>query len=168
MRSKRKKERQQQQESVKQTKKQEERAFHKAVVHITQTLGETDWKPRIQIERIVQHLGADFAMAKLQETEQVESQGGLMLTDGSRRRTKGGVFFYLVRQWLKGEKRQEDVKEIFYKNLHEPKPAESSDEHNNGNNGRETIDVHPTQSEDTPTLIKATDSKPKPSKRGKL
>lgn len=167
MRSKRKKERQQQQESLKQAKKQEERAFNKAVVHITQTLGETDWKPRTQIERIVQQLGPDFALAKLQETEQVESQGGLMLTDGSRRRTKGGVFFYLVRQWLKGEKRQADVKEIFYKNLHEPKPVESSEEKNNGKNGQETVDAPPAQSDDKPKPKKPSPTKPKGAARGK-
>lgn len=127
MRSKRKKERQQQQDTVKQARKQEERTFKKTIVHIAETLGETEWKPRTQIERIVEHLGADFAMTKLAEAEHVEAQGGMMLSDGSRRRTKGGVFFYLVRQWLKEAKRQPDIKEIFYKNL-EPPPDSPTDE----------------------------------------
>ncbi len=127
MRSKRKKERQQQQESAKSARKQEERSFKKTIVHVAQTLGETDWKPRTQIERIVEQLGSDFALTKLQETEHLEAEGGLMLPDGSRRRTKGGVFFYLVRQWLKEQKRQADIKEIFYKNMKEPPKEEQTD-----------------------------------------
>jgi hypothetical protein len=50
-----------------------------------------------QIERVVQHLGADAALALLQETLEVEAGGGTWLPDGSRRRTPGGVFFQLVK-----------------------------------------------------------------------
>ncbi len=64
---------------------------------IAQQLGETQPGPIQQIRRIVQRLGADVALAILQETQQIEAQGGQMLPDGSRRRTPGGVFFTLVK-----------------------------------------------------------------------
>ena len=65
---------------------------------IAQELGETQSVPINQIRRIVQRLGPEAALAFLQEAHQIEAQGGLMLPDGSRRRTLGGVFFFLVRQ----------------------------------------------------------------------
>ncbi|HZB95792.1 MAG TPA: phosphorylated adapter RNA export RNA-binding domain-containing protein, partial [Herpetosiphonaceae bacterium] len=64
---------------------------------IAQQLGETQPGPIQQIRRIVQRLGADVALAILQETQQIEAQGGQLLPDGSRRRTPGGVFFTLVK-----------------------------------------------------------------------
>ncbi|MDQ5852088.1 MAG: phosphorylated adapter RNA export RNA-binding domain-containing protein [Chloroflexota bacterium] len=65
---------------------------------IAQELGETQRGPISQIRRTVQRLGPEAARAILQETQAIEAQGGLMLPDGSRRRTPGGVFFHLVRQ----------------------------------------------------------------------
>jgi hypothetical protein len=70
---------------------------------IAQELGETQPVPVAQIRRIVQRLGPEAALAFLQETHQIEAQGGLMLPDGSRRRTPGGVFFFLVRQRVSPE-----------------------------------------------------------------
>jgi hypothetical protein len=65
---------------------------------IAQQLGETQRGPIQQIRRVVQHLGADTAQAILAEAQQIEANGGLLLPDGSRRRTPGGVYFHLVRQ----------------------------------------------------------------------
>jgi cold shock protein len=61
-------------------------------------LGETEDEPYAQIQRIVQYLGADTALAWLQETLEIEAQGGMWLSDGSRRKTPGGIYFKLVRQ----------------------------------------------------------------------
>ncbi len=72
---------------------------------IAQQLGETQPGPIQQIRRIVQRLGADAALAFLQETQQIEAQGGRLLPDGSRRRTPGGVYFQLVRSRLSDEDR---------------------------------------------------------------
>ncbi len=72
---------------------------------IAQELGETQSVPINQIRRIVQRLGPEAALAVLEETKQIEAQGGLMLPDGSRRRTPGGVFFFLVRQRISPEDR---------------------------------------------------------------
>ncbi|MDQ5853297.1 MAG: phosphorylated adapter RNA export RNA-binding domain-containing protein, partial [Chloroflexota bacterium] len=72
---------------------------------IAQELGETQPVPLAQIRRIVQRLGPEAALAVLEETKQIEAQGGLLLPDGSRRRTPGGVFFFLVRQRVTPEDR---------------------------------------------------------------
>ena len=73
-------------------------ALLQAAAEIAAQLGETEDEPRGTILRIVQQLGEAVAREYVQETLAVEAQGGLWLGDGSRRRTPGGVFFYLVRQ----------------------------------------------------------------------
>ena len=65
---------------------------------IADQLGETEAQPREQIQRIVERLGADSALAVLNETLEREAQGGMMLPDGSRRRTPGGIYFYIIRR----------------------------------------------------------------------
>jgi hypothetical protein len=72
-------------------------------------LGETAAAPRHQLARVVDVLGADRARALLAETLAVEERGGLLLPDGSRRRTPGGVFFHLVRT----QATPEEVRRIF-------------------------------------------------------
>ena len=64
---------------------------------IATVLGETLPPPLRTITRIVDRLGPDRARAFLGQALTVEAQGGLTLPDG-RRRTPGGVFFFLVRQ----------------------------------------------------------------------
>jgi hypothetical protein len=83
------------------------------VAHIAQVLGENEKRPVTTISRITEHFGAAFAQQVLEETLQVESQGGLLLSDGSRRRTLGGVFFYLVRKRIS----KKDTFHIFYKEI---------------------------------------------------
>lgn len=119
MRKKRQREKQQQKEQEKQieiAKRKEQKEFRRKVTSLIESLGETDARALLQIERIIERIGLDFALQKLEEAERVEEQGGLMLADNSRRRTKGGVFFFLVKQKLKEDGRKEDMKEIFYKN----------------------------------------------------
>jgi len=64
---------------------------------VARELDETDPAATGQINRIVKCLGAEVALAFLRETLEAEAEGGMMLRDGSRRRTPGGVFFYLVK-----------------------------------------------------------------------
>ncbi len=73
------------------------RANSTVVVAIAGQLGETAAGPRHQIARIVDELGEERARALLAEALAIEGRGGLLLPDGSRRRTPGGVFFHLVR-----------------------------------------------------------------------
>jgi hypothetical protein len=64
---------------------------------IARQLDETNPEALDQIELIVQRLGVDKAQEFLRETLEIEDQGGLLVRDGSRRRTPGGVYFYSVR-----------------------------------------------------------------------
>src|SRR5512135_2638013 len=68
-----------------------------AIKTLARELGETEAGSRRQLARVVKELGPEQALAFLQEAQAIEANGGLMLPDGSRRRTPGGVFFYLVR-----------------------------------------------------------------------
>ncbi len=89
------------------------------VARIASQLGETASQPVSTIQRIVKRLGAEQTLALLAETHQLEAEGGLLLPDGSRRRTPGGVFFYLVKQRLSWRERLK----IFYP-LGQPSQAE--------------------------------------------
>jgi hypothetical protein len=64
---------------------------------IARQLDETNPIAVEQIELIVQHLGAEAALALLQETLAAEAQGGQMLPDGTRRRTPGGAYLFLAK-----------------------------------------------------------------------
>jgi len=69
----------------------------RATQEIATQLGETERGPLGQVGRVVGRLGADRARTFLARTQEIEAAGGLLLPDGSRRRTPGGVFFHLVR-----------------------------------------------------------------------
>jgi hypothetical protein len=85
-------------EQTEQSAEQALTAARKATIKtIAKQLGETEAGPRQQVARVVKHLGPEQALAFLHEALAIEESGGLMLPDGSRRRTPGGVFFYLVR-----------------------------------------------------------------------
>jgi hypothetical protein len=66
-------------------------------MQIADRLEETEEQARQQVVRTVQTLGRTQSLALLEETLQVEATGGMLLPDGSRRRTAGGVFFFLAR-----------------------------------------------------------------------
>ena len=80
---------------------------------IAEQLGETEEEPRKTIYKIVKKLGTDEALRFVQKTLEVEAAGGIMVPDQSRRRTIGGVFFYLV----KTEAPPEITKHIFRKKI---------------------------------------------------
>jgi hypothetical protein len=72
-------------------------------IKIAEALGEIRAKPKKQIRKIVKHCGVEQALAWLEEAERIEAAGGQMIRGGSRRRTKGGIFFRLVRDSVKPE-----------------------------------------------------------------
>jgi hypothetical protein len=74
---------------------------HEVQAIIAERLGETEQGPRDQIWRIIRALGRTQTVALLEETLRIEAAGGMLLADGSRRRTPGGVFFHLA--FTKGE-----------------------------------------------------------------
>ncbi len=67
-----------------------------AVKTIADTLGEVEREPLKKLKAIVKILGPEQALAFCEQALQVEREGGMLTRDGSRRRTPGGVFFYLV------------------------------------------------------------------------
>src|SRR5690349_18629044 len=75
-------------------------ATEETVSTIAKALGETDEVPLFQITGVVRVLGEETAQKLLVETQETEKNGGMMLPDGSRKRTPGGVFFFLARQKL--------------------------------------------------------------------
>lgn len=77
---------------------------------IAQQLGETEPKPRYQIARIIMLCGYEFAQDMVKQAMEVEANEGLFTSDGERRRTLGGVFFYLARTNMPEDERQQ----IFY------------------------------------------------------
>jgi len=50
-------------------------------------------------------MGIDFVQETLTETQTIETEGGMKTNDGKRRRTAGGVFFYIVKPKLSPEQR---------------------------------------------------------------
>ncbi len=64
---------------------------------IAAQLGETAPGARATIWRCVRTLGPERAQGFLAQALEAEANGGMLVPDGSRKRTLGGVFFYLVR-----------------------------------------------------------------------
>ena len=64
---------------------------------IAAQLGETEPEPLQHLYRAVRNLGEDRVRALVTQARVVEETGGMLVPDGSRRRTLGGVFFSLVR-----------------------------------------------------------------------
>lgn len=79
--------------------------IRRAADQIARELGERATPPVLQIRRIVKVLGVERAQAFAQEALAVEAEGGLLVPDGSRRRTPGGVFFHLVKARVKARER---------------------------------------------------------------
>lgn len=59
------------------------------------------------MEQIVETCGVEQTLIWLEETLAIEARGGLMVNNGERRRTPGGVFFYLVKGHLAKELREQ-------------------------------------------------------------
>ncbi|XP_015585194.1 phosphorylated adapter RNA export protein [Cephus cinctus] len=64
------------------------------------------------IRRVVDIIGKEKAIDFFQKTKKIEEDGGMLIMNGSRRRTAGGVYLWLV----KNDEHipQEKIREIFY------------------------------------------------------
>jgi PHAX RNA-binding domain len=89
---------------------EQKKAFSDTINQIAAQLGETEHEPLRLIWCTVREFGIDEAQAVLAETLPIEERGGILTTDGSRRRTPGGVFIHLVLQRAHGATRHA----IFY------------------------------------------------------
>lgn len=78
----------------------------KTVQEIVEALEESEKVPLRQIETMVRFGGAQFVQGILEEALEIDASDGLMTSDGARRRTKGGVFFYLARYRMSPEMRR--------------------------------------------------------------
>lgn len=87
--------------------KQYRKLLRQKVKEISDKLGENDRKPMSQIKSIIERCGLDFSLDILRQTFEIEENGGMMISDGSRRRTPGGVFFQLCREQMQEEDRLE-------------------------------------------------------------
>jgi hypothetical protein len=76
------------------------------VATVAAALGESEDGPRGLIANVFQTFGRFGTWRLLGKALDVETHGGLMVRNGSRRRTPGGTFFYLARQWC--ETKQEE------------------------------------------------------------
>jgi hypothetical protein len=75
-------------------------------VEIARQLQEENAYALIQFERIIERLGAVTAQTILAETQKIEAAGGILTNDKKRRRSPGGVYFYLVRGRISAEDRK--------------------------------------------------------------
>jgi len=96
-------------------------AIEDSVSHIAKTLGEVDETPLSQIGAVVRVLGEQAALALLKETLEIEKNGGMLVPDGSRRRSPGGVFFQLARARLP----HDEKRAIFFRESRESRPPPS-------------------------------------------
>lgn len=85
-------------------KKKADPAF-KLSSEIADELEETVKRARIQIWRITEECGMDFAKALMEETRTIIANGGLDTLDGQRKRTKGGIFLRLAKEKMDDETR---------------------------------------------------------------
>lgn len=79
------------------------RPIRKQAKPIIEALGETERSPSAVVERMILRCGVDFVQELLDETLHIENEGGMMIADGSRRRTTGGVFFKLAKDRVADE-----------------------------------------------------------------
>lgn len=88
--------------------------LRKTVAHIVEQLDEKNLK---HTWWIVLNLGHERALELLARTLEIEAQGGMLIASGARRRTPGGVFFYLANpeasqkaaRWRQTERDQEEA-----------------------------------------------------------
>lgn len=74
---------------------------------VAEKLGETEEQPLHQIELLIEHAGREFVQEMLDQTLRIEEKDGMKTEDGKRRRTPGGVFFYISKGKLDAEIRQQ-------------------------------------------------------------
>ncbi|WP_129677812.1 phosphorylated adapter RNA export RNA-binding domain-containing protein [Candidatus Chloroploca sp. Khr17] len=104
--------REEQQRQAEIAQRQAARKVRQTIEHIATTLGETEERQFAQITRVVEVCGVDESMSLLEETLQIEANGGMMTADGIRRRSPGGAYMTLLKKRLKESGRKDDLKRI--------------------------------------------------------
>ena len=73
---------------------------------LAETLGERKVTPIAQIRRIVERLGAKRTIELAQDALAMQKAGGVLIPNGTRKRTTGGIFFLLCKGHLTPEDRR--------------------------------------------------------------
>lgn len=84
--------------------------------NIADQLQEKSPGPRAKITLMVEHAGVDFVRRIVEETLEITELGGMLVDNGTRRRTLGGIFFFLAKQQMSDE-----VRLKVFPPLHPPK-----------------------------------------------
>jgi len=85
-----------------------------SAAEIAGDLGETEAQPRQSIVRVVRALGEKRTRAIVAHAQEIHDAGGMMVPDGSRRRTLGGVFFVLAREELTADLGRKKAFQVLY------------------------------------------------------
>jgi hypothetical protein len=73
---------------------------------IIQELGEAPGPPQTQIRQITVLYGPEFVQWLLEEVRRIEGEGGILTQDESRRRTPGGVYLLLAKQYAETDEQR--------------------------------------------------------------
>lgn len=79
------------------TEQQRTDALDQAVAMLADALGESAPEALATLRQIIQLKGVAFAERLLARTREIEAAGGLRTHNGTRQRTRGGIFFFLTR-----------------------------------------------------------------------
>ncbi|HEU5087850.1 MAG TPA: hypothetical protein VFT99_10405, partial [Roseiflexaceae bacterium] len=79
---------------------------------IAEQLGENSPQAVALIGRILRTLGSDATQQFVAEAQRLDETGGLLTEDGSRKRTLGGTFFYLVKEHLRAQGNAEALQQL--------------------------------------------------------
>lgn len=77
--------------------------IQKSAKTVAKALNERNAHAISKIGKLIELLGMDFVQKNLEETLAIEAKDGMKTNNGKRRRTPGGVFFYLIRPKLSTE-----------------------------------------------------------------
>lgn len=84
----------------------ERKARSKHANKIARKLKEKSFIYRKRVSKLIYICCHDFADEMLRQTREIEANGGMLVNDGSRRRTPGGVFMKLAKDPMTREQRQ--------------------------------------------------------------
>ena len=90
---------------------------------IAEQLGEDSPQAVALIGRILRTLGPDATRHFVAEAQRLDASGGLLTEDGSRKRTLGGTFFYLIKEHLRSEGTAEVLQQLFPRRTRRPVPV---------------------------------------------
>jgi hypothetical protein len=99
--------------AIRQISKELAKDPQKVKTYTAEILQETEEKPISQIEQIIATINSKKAIKLLIKTLNIEGNGGLVTYNGARRRTLGGIYFFLAQRWVEPKYRPQIWPELF-------------------------------------------------------